>query len=53
MATPIKPTPILYGSSSRKFNRELLSGQGEKAPVFERQRVQTLVSKVLAKNPGK
>ncbi|MFF5380912.1 hypothetical protein [Pedobacter suwonensis] len=49
MATPIKPTPILYGSSSQKFNRELTSGQDVKASASERERISSIVSKVLDK----
>lgn len=50
MATPIKPTPILYGSSSKKFNEELTSGQNQKASSAERERIASLVNKVLAKS---
>lgn len=53
MASPIKPTPILYGSSSRKFNVELLSGQGNKASNEERERISNLVNKILAKKEKK
>lgn len=50
MATPIKPTPILYGTSSKRFNEELASGRGQKASAAERERINNLVNKVLTKS---
>ncbi len=53
MATPIKSTPILFGSSSKKFNAELVSGREKKASSDERERVKNLVHQVIAKNSAK
>ncbi|SDE84039.1 hypothetical protein SAMN05216464_1105 [Mucilaginibacter pineti] len=53
MATPIKATPILSGSSSRKFNQVLVSEQTQKVSTQERQRIQSLVEKVLTKKVAK
>jgi len=50
MATPIKPTPILYGSFSKDFNEELMSGKKQKASGSERERIENLVNKVLDKS---
>lgn len=50
MATPIKATPILYGSSSKKFNKELLLEQNIKASSQERERIANIVKRVLSKN---
>lgn len=47
MATPITPTPILYGHSSIRFNEILLAEQNIKVSVLERQRIELLVKKIL------
>jgi hypothetical protein len=49
MATPIKPTPFLTGSSSKKFNRILLAEKDVKVPLEEKHRIQNLVQQVLNK----
>ena len=46
----MKATPILYGSSSKKFNSELVSSKGVKASNEERERILNLVHQVIAKN---
>jgi len=43
MATPIKETPILYGSSSKKFNKMLMSEQNDKVSALEKERIEALV----------
>jgi hypothetical protein len=49
MATPIKATPILYGTSSTKFNKILASERNVKVSAEEKQRIENLVQKVLNK----
>jgi len=53
MATPIKETPILYGSSSKKFNRILVSEQNDKVSSQEKERIEDLVRRVLSKKEYK
>lgn len=48
MATPITPTPILYGASSERFNKMLLSEQDDRVSDEERNRIVELVKKVLS-----
>lgn len=50
MATTIKGLPILYGSSSKRFNKILLSEQDMKVSPQERERIFNLVKRVLEKN---
>lgn len=49
MATPIKATPMLSGSSSKKFNRILMSEKDVKASPEEKHRISSLVHKILSK----
>lgn len=53
MATPIKETPILYGSSSKKFNKILVSEQDNKVSPKEKERIENLVRKVLSQKDYK
>ncbi|HET6242929.1 MAG: hypothetical protein H0V01_14680 [Bacteroidetes bacterium] len=46
MATPIKPTPLLKGKSSERFNRLLASNK--KATKEVKERISSIVKKVLS-----
>jgi hypothetical protein len=50
MATPIKITPILKNESSQRFNEMLVAQQNQKVSSEEKKRIESLVSKVLAKS---
>ena len=50
MATPIKITPSLKNESSQRFNEMLVAQQNQKVSIEEKQRIENLVSKVLAKS---
>ncbi len=47
MAAPIKVTPVLSGESSKHFNESLKTNNG-KVPASERNRIISLVEKVLS-----
>lgn len=53
MANPIKHTPFLYGSASKRFNRILTSEKNEKASIEEKERIADVVRRVLAKKNEK
>lgn len=53
MATPIKETPILYGSSSKKFNKTLVAEQNIKVSPQEWERIENIVRRVLTKKDYK
>lgn len=50
MATPIKITPFLKNESSQRFNEMLVAQQNQKVSPEEKKRIESLVSKVLAKS---
>ncbi len=49
MATPISITPSLKNESSLKFNQQLDAQKDQKAPRGEKERILSLVDKVLSK----
>jgi len=48
MATPIKITPQLSGRQSREFNRKLAETSSKRVTLEEKNRVLSLVEKVLS-----
>lgn len=50
MATPIKITPVLKNESSQRFNQMLVAQQDQKVSPEEKKRIESLVSKILAKS---
>jgi hypothetical protein len=50
MAISIKITPILKNKSSLRFNELLDSQQKQKVSVATKNRIDSLVTKILAKN---
>lgn len=50
MATPIKITPFLKNESSQRFNKMLVAQQNQKISQEEKQRIISIVAKVLAKS---
>jgi len=49
MAAPIKVTPVLSGASSKYFNSSLKANSEKVSPV-EKNRIISLVQKLLSKN---
>ncbi|MES2108228.1 MAG: hypothetical protein V4577_05760 [Bacteroidota bacterium] len=49
MAAPIKVTPVLSGTSSKHFNTSL-KANSQKVSAAEKNRIVSLVEKLLAKN---
>lgn len=53
MATPINITPTLKNASSIKFNQQLEAQKDKKVPQVEKDRIFSLVEKVLSKSKDK
>jgi hypothetical protein len=49
MATPIKATPVLRGNSSKRFNSLLQSNENIRVSPEEKNKIFSLVDKVLSK----
>jgi hypothetical protein len=48
MATPIKPTPTIYGADSIRFNKMLAEDANNEVSKEETERIYDLVTRVLA-----
>jgi hypothetical protein len=53
MATPIKITPPLSGSQSRKFNQKLAETSRKRVSEDDKKRIFTLVEKILSNKKSK
>lgn len=49
MATPIKATPVLSGNSSKRFNSLLESQKNVRVSPEEKDKIFSLVDKILSK----
>jgi len=52
MATPIKPTPVLKGKSSKRFHQDVEKNLSNKVSKEDRERILQTVKKVLSKQKG-
>ena len=52
MATPIKPTPVLKGKSSKRFHQDVEKNLSNKLSKEEREKILQNVKKILSKQQG-
>lgn len=53
MASPISITPTLKGNASVEFNRKLEAQKADKVPPAEKDRIFSLVDRILKKSKKK
>ncbi|MCB9196599.1 MAG: hypothetical protein H6598_10280 [Flavobacteriales bacterium] len=53
MATPIKITPALSGKQSKEFNIKIAKSSKVRAPKEEKDRILSIVEKVLSRKSSK